>query len=304
MEQSKEPVFYLNGKLVPDSEAKVTVRDRSFLYGDGIYDTFIIWNGWPYKMDDHLERMINSMRLLLVKSPLTRTEMKKYLISTIEANHMKYGYIRFQISRGVGLLSDRWDRLESGPNWVIIPYDEFKREELMSQVEKGYSAVTTATRKIPEGCLPAQAKHCNYLNNVLGAIDRAKSGADIGIMLGTDGCVREGLMYSVFLAKDGIIYTPALGNILPGITRKAIIGLAQKDGLVVIEKDNMDPGFLQSADEIFISAVSKSCLSVTRMNGKKVGSGRTGPIAKRVRQLLFADMDKEAHNKQRSNRCA
>jgi branched-chain amino acid aminotransferase len=294
MSHSKSPVFYLNGKLVPDSKAKVTVRDRCFLYGDGIYDTFIIWNGWPYKLDDHLERMLNSMRIMVMNSPFTKSEMRKALIDTIEANQMTYGYIRFQISRGVGLLSDKWNQLESGPNSIIIPYDIFKREDLLQHCESGYSAVTTSIRKIPQECLPAQAKHCNYLNNVLGAIERTRAGADIGIMLGTDGCVREGLMYSVFLAKDNIIYTPALGNILPGVTRKAIVGLARKDGYQVIEKENMDPGFLYSADEIFISAVSKSCISITRMDRRKVGNGGVGLIAKRIRQLLFADMDKEA----------
>jgi branched-chain amino acid aminotransferase len=237
----------------------------------------------------------------MMPSPLTEDEMKRALFITIDANKMKYGYIRFQISRGVGLLSDKWNELESGPNCVIIPYDVFIRKELMLHAETGYTAATTTTRKIPVECLPSAVKHCNYLNNIFGAIERTKAGADIGIMLGTDGYVREGIMYTVFFVKDNIIFTPALRNILPSVTRKSIIGLAQEDGYQVIEKDNIELSSLYLADEIFICSVSKSCLSIIELDRRVIGDGQVGPISKRIRQLLFADMDREAEKYDHKN---
>ena len=289
----KELTIYLNGKFVPESEAKVSIYDRCFLYGDGIFEGITVWKGVPFKLDAHLKRMFKGLSYLLIENPLTPEEWKKAIMKTIQLNAMGEGYLRPQVSRGEGISSVRWQPhllKKSTPNVVIIPELGLIYGEAM---KNGFRAKVLSRPRISSVCIPAGTKHCNYLDSVLGAIEVTISGMDIGIAADRDGFVTEGMAYNIFIVKDGNLYTPPLTrDLLPGITREVIIEIMRREGYRVFEAD-FDVFTMCSADEVFLSSTLRLGGPIIEIDGRKIGDGNPGPITKQVGELILAEMDKD-----------
>mgnify|MGYP001028991636 CR=1 FL=1 len=289
----KELTIYLNGKFVPESKARVSVYDRCFLYGDGIFEGITVWKGVPFKLDAHLRRMFNGLSYLLIENPLTGEEWKKAIMKTIQLNAMGEGYLRPQVSRGEGISAVRWQPhllKKPKPNVVIIPEMGLIYGEAM---KKGFRAKVLSRPRIPSVCIPAGTKHCNYLDSVLGAIEVTISGMDIGIATDREGFVTEGMAYNIFIFKDGNLYTPPLTrDLLPGITREVIIGIMRREGYRIFEAD-FDVYTMCSADEVFFCSTLRLGGPVIEIDGRKIGDGKPGPITKLVGELILAEMDKE-----------
>jgi branched-chain amino acid aminotransferase len=296
----KELMVYLNGEFVPESEARVSVFDRCFLYGDGVFEGIAVWKGVPFKLDAHLKRMFKGLSYLRIENPLSPQEWKKAIMETIRLNDIEDGYLRPQVSRGEGLSSIKWQPhllRKATPNFVIIPVKGFKdyyAKLFGERMKTGLTATVLSRPRIPSKSIPSGMKHCNYLNSVLGAIEVTASGANIGIATDNDGYVTEGIGYNVFIVKDGKLYTPPVTrDLLPGTTRAAIIEVARRDGYDVAEAD-FDVLALCSADEVFICSSMEFCGPVVEIDGRKIGDGKPGPITERTRELLVAELDREA----------
>lgn len=290
----KELIVYLNGEFVPESQAKVSIYDRCFLYGDGIFEGITVWAGVPFRLDAHLRRMYHGLSYLKIENPLTHEEWKKVIMNVIQLNSMDKGYLRPQVSRGEGMLSTKWQPQvlrKAKPNVVIIPEEWLAYGEAM---DKGFRAKVLSRPRIPSASIPAGAKHCNYLNTILGAIEVSACGLDIGIAVNLQGYVTEGTAYNIFIVKDGNLYTPpSTLDLLPGITREVIIEIARREGYKVFESV-FDAFTMCTADEVFFCSTVRLGGPVIEIDGRKIGDGKPGSITKRIRELLIKEMSREA----------
>ena len=295
-----ETVIYLNGAFVPESEAKVSVFDRCFLYGDGVFEGIAVWDRAPFRLKPHLDRLSRGLRYLMIDEPMDQDGWRRTITELIKRNDMQDGYLRLQISRGEGMSSIKWEKRllrKPEPNVTIIPIPGFAKyyAGLFGRTDaQGLRAITVPRPRIASHAVPTGMKHCNYLGSVLGAIDVTTRGADIGISVDTDGFVAEGVAYNIFCVAEGTLMTPPVTrDILPGITREVIVELAKANGVAVVERD-FDTYTLASADEAFISSTLELAVPVTEIDGRRIGDGRPGQVTMKMSGLLKEAMAREA----------
>lgn len=292
--------IFLNGRFVSEQEATVSVFDRCFLYGDGIFEGIAVWERAPFRLQPHLDRMKEGLDYLRIPNPHDDAGWTDLIEQTIAENDMEDGYLRLQISRGEGISSIKWEpRLlkKAEPNVTIIPIVGFKdyyKGLIAEKMETGLRAVMLSRPRVPSASVPSGTKHCNYLNSVLGAIEVTSSQADIGIATDREGFVTEGIAYNVFAVKNGRILTAPLNrDLLPGITRSVVIEIARAEGHEVIE-EVFDAFALASANEVFICSTLELAVPVIEIAGRRIGSGKPGPVSRKLGKLLMETMATEA----------
>lgn len=292
--------IFLNGRFVPEEEATVSVFDRCFLYGDGIFEGVAVWERAPFRLQPHLDRMKEGLAYLRIANPYDDDGWAALIEQTIAENDMQDGYLRIQISRGEGISSIKWEpRLlrKPEPNVTIIPIVGFKdyyKGLIAEKMDSGLRAVMLSRPRVPSASVPSGTKHCNYLNSVLGAIEVTSSQADIGIAVDREGFVTEGIAYNVFAVKNGRLVTAPLNrDLLPGITRSVVIEIAKAEGYEVVE-DVFDAFTLVAADEVFICSTLELAVPVVEISGRKIGDGEPGPVSRKFGKLLIETMAREA----------
>ncbi|RXZ84520.1 branched-chain-amino-acid transaminase [Paenibacillaceae bacterium] len=267
--------IYLNGEYVTKDEAKVSVYDHGFLYGDGIFEGIRIYNGNIFKCKEHLDRLYDSAKSIMLDIPLSYEEMQGALVETLRRNELRDGYIRLIVSRGPGNLGLDPQRCPSA--WVIIIV-----EQLAIYPEEAYrdglvSVSVSQRRNIPDALNP-KIKSLNYLNNILVKIQANLAGVGEAIMLNAQGYVAEGSSDNIFIIKKGVVYTPpCYVGALEGITRGAIIELCAKFGYPLKE----EPFTLHDvyiADEVFFTGTAAEVIAVREVDARTIGSGHAGPI--------------------------
>ena len=282
--------IYLDGKLVDEADAKVSVFDHGLLYGDGVFEGIRLYGGNVFRLDEHLERFEYSAKAILLDLPLTRAEWSAAVCETCRQNGLVDGYIRLVITRGVGDLGlAPW--LCSKPSYFIIAskISLYPAEHY----EKGLAIVTVPTRRIGPASLPATIKSLNYLNNILGKIEAKQFGALEGIMLNDQGYVAEATADNVFIVHKGEIITPsASAGALKGVTRSAILDISKTLGLPMREA-NLTRYDLWCSDECFLTGSGAEVIPVIKLDGRTIGDGTPGPITKKVlaefRKLVLVD---------------
>ena len=274
-------LIYLNGKFVPEEDAKVSVFDHGFLYGDGIYETLRAYDGKIFRCKEHIERLFQSARLIELNIKKTKKEIEDSLYASLNANNLKDAYIRLSITRGYGEIGLD-PELCPVPTMIII-VKEFKGhpEELY---KKGIEiAIVPIRRNHPEALNP-RIKSNNFLNNILAKIEAKKRGAFEGIMLSHNGYVCEGTTSNMFMAKAGALITPTIDlGLLEGITRSVVIEVAGKMDIKVEEKV-FTPAELYSADECFITSTTLEVMPVVKVDERLIGNGIPGGITKGLAQ--------------------
>lgn len=284
MNKKKELVVYINNEYFPESEAKISIFDHAFLYGDGVFDTCCALNGRIFKLDEHIDRLFASARAIRLEIPLHKDKLKKAVIETVKRNNLKDAYIKIIVTRGVGgpILDPRTCKK---PNIIIFtkPYLQLIKSE---KAKKGIKAITSTYRRTPFVCLDPKIKCLNYLNLILMKLEAIEKGAEDAICLDIDGYVCEAPGFNVFIVKNNEIYTPPPTNILVGITRQIVIEIAEKIGIKVMEK-NLTLYDAYNADEIFICGTAGGIIGVTELDGIKIGKGNVGQITKKISSLYF-----------------
>jgi branched-chain amino acid aminotransferase len=297
MEASEKGICYFDGEYIPVTEARISIHDRCYLYGDGIFEGIPVRYGGPFKLDMHLTRLFNGLAYLKIESPVSRDEMRMISLEVIKLNKLVNGYIRPQISRGVGLSADKCeaDELKRGPMLVVMPGPPALniQADYIRKAGQAAKGTVVSVRRIPPACMSSAAKTCNYLNNILGAVDRSAARADVGFMLDTYGNVAEGIAYNVFIVQNNTLVTPTEKNILVGCTRAAIIEIAGREGYEIREYD-FDVLRLYAADEVFIASSGIDIIAVGEIDGRIIGNGKPGPITVKLMNLLDEEMRKEA----------
>ncbi|AET56788.1 branched-chain-amino-acid transaminase [Paenibacillus sp. NRS-1782] len=270
-----EQWIYLDGQHVTKENAKVSVYDHGFLYGDGIFEGIRIYNGNIFKCKEHLDRLYDSAKSIQLNIPLSPDEMLEAMAETIRLNEMRNGYIRLVVSRGAGNLG--LDPLRCPKASVIIIV-----EQLAIYPEEAYltglkTISVSQRRNIPDALNP-KIKSLNYLNNILVKIQSNYAGVGEAIMLNSQGYVTEGSADNIFIVKNGVLYTPPcyLGA-LEGITRNAIIDLCAELGYALKEQ----PFTLHDvyvADEVFFTGTAAEVIAAYEVDGRTIGSGVAGPV--------------------------
>ncbi len=283
-----ELVIYSNGKFVPKNEAKTSVYDHGFLYGDGVFEGIRAYNGRIFRLDQHLERMYDSAKAIDLKIPLSKEEMKKAIIETLKKNNLKDAYIRPIVSRGDGDLGLD-PRKCPKPNIFIITQEWGAMYGDL--YEKGLTAVTVGVRRNAPEALPPNIKSMNYLNNILAKIEANAKGGDEAIILDVRGNISEGSGDNIFAVKNGRILTPPTLNNLRGITRAAAIELAAKEGIEVLETD-IGLFDIYTADEVFVTGTAAEIAPITKIDGRLIADGMPGKITKKL-MSAFKEMTKK-----------
>ena len=270
-----EPKVYINGKLYPKDEAKISVFDHGLLYGDGVFEGIRCYNGNIFKLSEHIDRLYDSAKAISMEIQLTRDELKDAVINTLKANNLKDSYIRLIVTRGVGKLGLNPFLCAESQVIIITDFIQLYSKELY---EKGLDAIIVPTIRNHSDALNPNVKSLNYLNNILAKIECINAGATEGIMLNKDGYVAEGTGDNIFIVKDnGIITPPTTAGILIGITRNVVIELANEAGMTVKE-EQLTRDDLYNADECFLTGTAAEIIPVVNLDGRKIASGRPGKI--------------------------
>jgi branched-chain amino acid aminotransferase len=280
-------LVYVNGKFLSKDDAKVSVFDHGFLYGDGIYETMRAYRGKIFFLGRHLARLKQSADAISLALPLPLDKIGEALNEALTVNKLNEAYVRIQISRGDGEIGLD-PALCPAPTMVIMtrPFKDYP-PELYS---KGVAVAVVQTRRNHPLALDPAIKGTNFLNNILAKIESLKSGAYEGIMLNWKGYVAEGTISNIFTVKKGVLQTPDLETgILEGITRDLVLHLARKEKIPEQEL-LMRPKDLLKADECFITNTTIEVLPVTAIDGHQVGDGRPGPITERLMQAYRTEV--------------
>ncbi len=276
----------LNGELLDESNAKISVLDRGFLYGDSVYEATRTFNHTPFRLDQHIERLFNSASKIYFTPKTTREKIKFEVIKTIKAAAFANVSIRIVLSRGtasdLGLDPDL-AILEN----LIIYVKELKPNPTWwyeSGVKLGFYQKETSSK----GSLP---KTGNYIENMLAHRKAISLGFYDSIMINNDGHITECTTSNIWLVKNGTAYTPSLDEgVLPGLTRSTILSM---QGLTPIIETKLSPQDIIDADECFITSTTREVVPVTEVEHKKIGNGTPGPITLRILQDYRARINEE-----------
>jgi branched-chain amino acid aminotransferase len=275
----KEAKIYIDGKFYSETNAKVSVFDHGLLYGDGIFEGIRFYNGRVFRLEQHLERLWNSARSICLEIPMTRQEMTEALLETIRQNHLRDGYIRLVVTRGVGNLGLNPEQCKNPSVIIIVATIALYHEDFY---RKGLSIVTVATRRSNPASLNPAVKSLNYLNNVMARIEANLASADEALMLNDAGNVAECTADNIFILKHSQIFTPPItAGALQGITRSVVFDIAGEFDLKVIEADFTRHDIFV-ADECFLTGTAAEIVPVVKADGRIIGNGKPGPITTRI----------------------
>lgn len=281
--------IYINGQLLPQEDAKISVFDHGLLYGDGVFEGIRAYHGKVFTLDLHLDRLYDSATALALKIPITKAEMANAIKETMAANSLTESYIRVVVTRGVGKLG--LDPNKCATPQIIIITDTI---ELYSKAlyERGLDIVTVSTIRNHFSALDPKIKSLNYLNNILAKIESLQAGAGEALMLNKDGYVAECAGDNIFIIKDKVLFTPPeSAGILIGITRNVVMKLALEMGMQVKEQ-LMTKYDLYIAHECFLTGTAAEIIPVVKIDGRILGTGKPGKITLELLKK-YRDLTKE-----------
>ena len=269
--------IYLNGKIVDEHEAVVSVFDHGLLYGDGVFEGIRAYNGKVFKLDEHITRLFESAKTILLDITMTKEEMKEAVLRTIRANFLKDAYIRLVVTRGCGDLGLSPSKCKAPTIFIIA--DKIKLYP-MEYYDKGLDIITVSTRRNAPESIDPRIKSLNYLNNIIAHIEAANAGCMEAIMLNTEGYITECTGDNIFMVKNGAVITPPtyLG-ILDGITRVTVLTLARELGYEASEAV-FTRHDVYNADECFLTGTAAEIMPIIKVDGRVIGGGKPGEITK------------------------
>jgi len=282
--------IYLDGKLVDEENAKISVFDHGLLYGDGVFEGIRAYNGRVFRLEEHLDRLYSGAHAIMLKIPLSKKEIGEAVIKTVRANNLADGYMRLVVTRGKGDLGLDPKKCPRPTVFVIAHKITLYPKEMY---DKGMEIITVPTVKNLVSALDTQIKSLNYLNNILAKIEANLAGASEAIMLSKDGYVVECTGDNIFIIKNGVLMTPPtyLGA-LPGITRGVILELAAK--LKITSREELFTRYnLYNADECFLTGTGAEIISVVKIDGRIIGDGVPGKLSKKLMKEFWALTKKE-----------
>lgn len=269
---------YLNGQFVPEADARISVYDHGFLYGDGVFEGIRAYNGRIFRLDEHVDRLFESAKAIHLEIPLSKDQMRELLLEACRVNNLRDAYIRPIVARGVGDLG--LDPRKCKHATVVI-IARAMGALYGDAYERGLKLCSVSTRRNSPNALSPNIKSLNYLNNILARIEVNAQGMDEGIMLDLNGFVSEATADNIFIVKRGVVVTPPTYNSLKGITRQAVVDVAREHGFEVREEP-LTMFDVYAADEVFITGTAAEIAPCVEVDHRRIGEGKPGPVTKRL----------------------
>jgi branched-chain amino acid aminotransferase len=276
---------FMTDRLVPESEARLSVFDHGLLYGDGVFEGLRAYAGKVFRLEAHIDRLFDSARAICLEIPLSKAAVAKAVTDTLAANGLADGYVRLVVTRGAGSLG--LDPNKTSHPQVIVIADTislYPREFY----DKGLRIVTAATQRTQSAALSPRIKSLNYLNNIMAKLEGLQAGCVEALMLNHKGEVAECTGDNIFVVRSGRLLTPPPdAGILEGITRNAVMELAVAAGIECREATLVRHD-LYTADECFLTGTAAEVIPVVEIDGRKIGAGVPGPVTGRLTRDFHA----------------
>jgi len=271
--------IFIDGKYCSERDAKVSVFDHGFLYGDGVFEGIRAYNGRVFRLKEHIDRLFCSAKAILLDIPMSHAALMKATVETCKQNKLRNGYVRLVVTRGIGTLGLNPNRCKRGSVIIIAGKIQVYPAELYA---RGMDIVTVATTRNLHSALNPAIKSLNYLNNILAKIEANNAGVEEAVMLNSEGFVAECTADNLFIVKNGKLLTPPLSaGALYGITRQTVMELAVETGIDVSEP-NLTRYDLFNADECFLCGTGAEIMPVIKIDGRVIGTGKPGTITKKL----------------------
>ena len=274
---------FINGQYYPKAEAKISVYDHGLLYGDGVFEGMRSYNGNVFRHDEHIDRLYDSARSILLEIPMEKEALKQAVNDTLKKNNLVDAYIRLLVTRGAGELGLDPAKTENPQVVIITDHIKLYPQELY---DNGLKIITAATIRNHPAALSPRIKSLNYLNNIMAKIEGIQAGCAESLMLNHKGEVAECTGDNIFIVRGGALYTPPIdAGILEGITRNAVIELAEKAGIQVqqIPYTRYD---IYVAEECFLTGSAAEVIPVIEVDKRSIGDGKVGPITKQLHKAF------------------
>jgi branched-chain amino acid aminotransferase len=281
-----EGVVSIDGQLMPAREARVSVFDRGFLYGDSAFEVMRTYGRVPFREREHLRRLHESCERILITLEFDYEALSREVRRTIAASQLDECNVRVMVTRGIGPLG--LDISEARKPSVLVFATPLQAPP-PAAYDEGVAVGLCHAARATDGTRAQGAKTSNYLGAVLALHQVRERGCHEALIVGPHGEVIEGATSNVFLVRDGVLATPPIeAGILAGITRLSVLELATRLALVVHETQ-VHPADLYHADEVFITSTVREIVPVVRVDDVVVGAGRPGPITQRIRAAYLAE---------------
>jgi branched-chain amino acid aminotransferase len=273
-----EEIIYLNGDLIPRSQAKLSPFDHGFLYGYGLFETMRSYGGSIFRLDRHLARLHEAAKTLGIARELTAFDLETACHDVLKTNNLAEARLRLTVTAGEGDIIPNPDTCSGITVFIVArklvppPSESYKR---------GYAAIMSSYRRNSRSPL-SRLKSTSYVENVLARQEARAAGVDEVVLLNETGFVAEGSTTNIFLVSCQMLIIPATeSGALPGITREAVLELAKSMGITTVVKQ-VELGELQTARETFLTNSIIEIMPLTRLDNKPVGSGKPGPVTQQL----------------------
>jgi len=273
------PSVYIDGEFYEKENAKISVFDHGFLYGDGVFEGIRAYSGKIFRLTEHVDRLFDSAKVIALTPYVSKKEMEEIIIKTCAKNNITDGYVRPIISRGIGDLGlNPYLCKKSSVVCIADKISLYPKEDY----ENGLKIITVATHRNYNESLNPRVKSLNYLNNIMAKIEAVQSGVKEALMLNPLGYVAECTGDNLFIVRKGKIYTPSVqSGSLDGITAAAVAELATKRGLEVIS-GTMSRFDIWTSEECWLTGTAAEMIPVTSVDARLIGDGKVGPVYKQL----------------------
>ena len=285
-------VVFNNGEYMTPEEAKMSIFDCGFMYSDVVYDVLSSWDGYMFKLDQHLERFAKSSAGFRIENPYPPEEVRRIVAECYERSGLDNAYIKLELTRGVIPANGR-DLREAEPRFVTyaVPYVWVWGEE--KSRNGGNIHVSKTYARIPEQSIDARYKNYNRADFIQARLDAYDKGCDDCLLVGIDGGLTEGSGWNVMVVKDGRIGTPQT-NILLGVTRESALELCELEG-IPFDVRRVEPAELEEAEEVFAVTTAGGVMPITQLDNAPVGDGTPGPLTRQLQELYWTKREEGWH---------
>jgi branched-chain amino acid aminotransferase len=271
--------IWMDGELVDQAAAKVSVYDHGLLYGDGVFEGMRVYHGKLFEAAAHLRRLFESARAIRLDVPYTAEQLRAATDQTVRANGFTDCYVRLVVTRGPGTLGLDPHKCPRPGVFIIADLISLYPPEMY---EKGMPVITASIIRSHPNTVSPRVKSLNYLNNILAKMEATDAGVPEAVMLNHEGNVGECTADNIFIVKDGVVLTPGPADgILEGVTRQVILGLCQRNDIPA-RQTTLQRHDLYVADEMFLTGSGAEVIPVTTVDRRPVGPGTPGPITRRL----------------------
>ena len=284
-------IVFIDGEYMHPDEARMSIFDTGFVWGDGVYDVTSTWNGWFFMLDEHLERFARSCEGFRLENPYSFAEMRRICAECVDRAGLANAYVKMQVTRGVPPPGVR-DPRGLKPSVVVyaVPYVWIWGED---KCRNGVSLHVSSVERVSSRAIDQRFKNYNRADLVQARLEAYDHGCDDAVLAGPDGFLTEGPGFNVFIISGGTVASPD-DNVLEGITRRAVRELCEREG-IPFELRRIRPEEMAGASEVFASTTAGGVMPVTGINGKPVGNGHAGLVTSRIQSAYWSGREAGWH---------